>query len=308
MNNLSDTWNPKTQRLLADGAWGTELMRRGLKAGDAPERLNAEAPDTVRGVAADYLAAGSDIILTNSFVGSRLQLARHGLDGRTVELNRIAAEISRSEADRTGGGTLGKRFVAGSIGPCGKLLMTGDVTETELFDAFREQAEALEAGGADWILVESMTDLEEMVVAIRAAAESTMLPVVSSMVYEPVRTGGYRTIMGNTPELCVDRALDAGASVIGANCGTGIENYLSLARHLCEMDAAPVWIKPNRGLPEVEAGETVYRQSAGEFAGFAAELLDAGVAVVGGCCGTTPEFVAAMRTVVDEFNEKHGEH
>ncbi len=304
MNTLPPTWNPAKQRLLADGAWGTELMKRGLKTGEAPERLNIEAPDIVAAVAKDYLAAGSDIILTNSFGASVFQLERHGLAERVVEINEIAARLSKREAERAPRGALGSRLVAGSIGPSGKLLITGEVTPDRLYDGFLQQAKALVAGGADWLLIESMSDVEEMVVAVRAAREAGDVPVVSSMVYDSVRSGGYRTIMGNTPEQCAERALEAGASIVGANCGTGIENYLDLARTLCRMRLAPVWIKPNRGLPEVENHATVYRQNADEFASFTAQLLEAGVAVVGGCCGATPAFIAAIRPLVDSHNAR----
>ena len=302
----------KNPRLLSDGAWGTELFKRGVPPGDAPERLNLKSPKTVMAVAADYVAAGSDIILTNSFGGTRFQLEHHDLGANAAEINRLAAELSKDAATAGDGIVARTVLVAGSMGPSGKMLLMGDISRDELYDGFLEQAHALVAGGVDLLLVESMTDIEEALTAIEAAAEAAKeaqtvgdggnIPIIASMVYEPVKTGGYRTIMGNTPEDCVSRSLEAGANVVGANCGTGIENYLDLAEELCRLDLAPVWIKPNRGIPEVVDRKTVYRQTATEFSEYSAKLLGMGVAVIGGCCGTSPEFVRTMRGVVDDFN------
>ena len=311
MNRTVDIQNyPFSQRLVADGAWGTELMKRGLSGGTAGERLNIEAPEVVRELATDYLRAGADIILTNTFTGSKPQLARHSLEDRASEINRTGVELSRSAVERldieSGAGRHGcipRAVVAASIGPTGKLLLTGDITESEMRAAFRTQAEAALLGNPDWILVESMTDLEEMSAALTSVREVTTLPVVSSMVFEKMKQG-YRTIMGNTPETCVARCLDEGATIIGANCGTGIENYLDLAELLCSMNVAPVWIKPNAGMPTLESGTTKYLQTPADFASFVPSLLETGVSIVGGCCGTTPAFTSAIRAVVTKFNQR----
>ena len=302
-------WYPEKERLLADGAWGTELMRRGLSPGDAPERMNLENPDTVRQVALDYLNAGSDIILTNTFTGNRCQLGRHGLAERAGEINRKGAEIAVGAAKAFAGEAAppaaqpGRFFprplVAGSIGPTGKMVVMGEIGLDELLEVFLQQAESLAAGGADLILVETMTDLEEMRVAVRAGVK-TGLPVIASMTYDRGHAG-YRTIMGNSPEECAQAALSEGAAIIGANCGTGIENYMDLANELCALAKAPVWIKANAGLPELAGKEVVYRQTAEEYAGFIPQLLDAGVNIAGGCCGTSPAFIAAMRRQFDAW-------
>ncbi len=310
MIKLADReWNPDKERLLADGAWGTELMKRGLQEGEVPEQLNIDRPETVREVAGDYLNAGSDIILTNSFTAGRCQLERHGLAEKVPEINKAAAEIAVAAAREFGarGGAAGqsqRRFfdrplVAGSMGPTGKLVTMKEIGTDELLEVFSEQAESLAAGGVDLLLIETMTDLEEMKVAVRAAAK-TGLPVISSMSYNHA-PAGYRTIMGNSPEQCIDTALDEGASIIGANCGTGIENYMDLASELCSSGKAPVWIKANAGLPKMSGTEVVYEQTADEYASFIPKLLDLGVSVVGGCCGTTPEFVQAMRRELDSW-------
>ena len=302
-------WNPRTERLLADGAWGTELMKRGLEKGDAPERMNVKQPEVIRELALTYLQAGSDIFLTNSFVGSRLQLERHGLGDRAAELNRKAAEIAAqavAEFVRLGVSAPSSRsiprpLVAGSVGPTGKLVVMGEIDTEELLDVFSEQMTALAEGGADLILVESMADLQEMIVAVRAAKKATTLPIVASMTYDKV-PDGYRTVMGDSPHACVEAALEEGASIVGANCGTGIDNYLGLADELCGMDSAPVWIKANAGLPELVGSEIAYKQTANEYAAFIPKLLDSGVSVIGGCCGTSPDFVKAMRRELDAWS------
>lgn len=289
-------WDPSRSPLLADGAWGTEFMKRGLEQGQSPEAWTLNRPDAVVEVARAYAAAGSDLILTNSFGASRLQLERHGLAARAAELNREAARLSKiaagEERERSG------RFVAvvGDVGPSGKLLIMGEVEEAELFDAFAEQATALKEGGADWLLVETMIDKGEMEVAVRACAESG-LPVVASMTYEKTAVG-YRTVMGDAPETCVEAALAAGASVVGANCGAGIDAYVGLASVLRAATDAPLWIKANAGLPEIRDGRTVYRMGADEYCSYIPALLAAGVNIIGGCCGTSPAFIAKARGLV----------
>ncbi len=289
-------WDPAAKVLLADGAWGTEFMKCGLAQGDSPEAWNLEKPDLVRRVALGYAMAGSDIILTNSFGATRFQLERHGLADRTSEINRRAAELSLSAAREAAAG--GRSVVvAGDMGPSGKLFIMGEVEEGELYDAFAEQAEALKSGGASWLVVETMIDRSEMEVAVRAAA-ATGLPVVASMTYQAVGDG-FRTVMGDTPEACVESALAAGASVVGANCGTGIDAYVPLAVRLRSLTSAPLWIKANAGLPEIVDGRTVYRMAPQDYCSHVPALLDAGVNVVGGCCGTSPEFIALVRKTLE---------
>ena len=211
-------------------------MKKGLAQGDSPELWCVNRPDDVLAVARSYVAAGSDVILTDSFGASRVQLERHGLAGKTVELNRAAAALSRKAADEAA--KAGRAvIVAGDMGPSGKLFIMGEIEEDALFASFQEQAAALKEGGAQWLLIETMIDKMEMAVAVRAAA-STGLPVVASMTYEKT-SAGYRTVMGDTPESCVEAALEEGASVVGANCGTGIDAYVELAKHLRALTDAP---------------------------------------------------------------------
>jgi len=290
----SGTWDPAARRLLADGAWGTELFKKGLEQGDSPEAWNLSRPEDVAAVAYSYAAAGSDIVLTNSFGGSRFQLERHGLAGKVRELNRTAAALSLSAVRAAAPGR--EVAVAGDIGPSGKLFVMGEVEEEALYDAFAEQAAALKEGGASWLVVETMIDRTEMEVAVRAAA-STGLPVVASMTYS--RTpAGYRTVMGDSPEDCARTAEEAGASLVGANCGYGIDAYIDLASVLRSATALPVWIKANAGLPEIVDGRSVYRMDAETYCAHIPAVLAAGANVVGGCCGTAPDFIARARPLV----------
>jgi 5-methyltetrahydrofolate--homocysteine methyltransferase len=281
--------------LVADGAWGTELFKLGLAQGRSPEEWNLCRPSEVRAIAKNYLAAGSEIILTNTFGASRFQLERHGLAGKLAEINRVGAALTREACD-------GKAITAGDIGPSGKLFIMGEVSEEDLFEAFAEQAEALKDGGAEWIVVETMTDTGEMQIAVRAAA-ATGLPVVASMTYEK-KPAGYRTIMGHSPEEAATAALAAGAALIGANCGGGIDTYVELASTLRKLTDLPLWIKANAGLPELVDGKPVYRMTSDAYASHVPCLLEAGVNVVGGCCGTSPEFIRKLRPLVDEWNNR----
>ncbi|MDR2589031.1 MAG: homocysteine S-methyltransferase family protein [Spirochaetales bacterium] len=281
---------------LADGAWGTELFKMGLEAGASPEEWNLTKPDCVRKIAENYLCAGSEIILTNTFGGTRFQLERHGLAGKVREINRTGAALTREAC-------AGRALTAGDMGPSGKLFIMGEVSENELFEAFAEQAAALKEGGSEYLVVETMTDIGEMEIAVRAAA-GTGLPVVASLTYEKNARRDYRTVMGHSPQDAVRAAIAAGASVIGANCGGGIDAYEELARLLCTLTELPVWIKANAGLPELVDGKPVYRMDAGIYASHAAKLLEAGVSVIGGCCGTSPEFIRKMRPLVDAWNSR----
>jgi 5-methyltetrahydrofolate--homocysteine methyltransferase len=291
----SRMWNPAEKTLLADGAWGTEFMKLGLVQGDSPEAWNLDNPEAVLAVARSYAASGSDIILTNSFGGSSVQLARHGLASKAAEINRRAAQLSVQAAEEV---SKGDRLVivAGDIGPCGKLFVMGEVEESVLFDSFSEQAQALKSGGARWILVETMIDRLEMELAVKAAA-TTGLPVVATMTYEKMQTD-WRTIMGDKPEDCIATAIEAGASIVGANCGTGIDSYVELAQILRGLTNTPLWIKANAGLPEIVDGRTVYRMDSESYCAFIPTLLKAGVNIVGGCCGTSPAFLSRARKIV----------
>jgi len=276
--------------VLTDGAWGTQLQARGLAFGACPDAWNLTNPELVMQVAQGYVAAGSRVILTNTFGASRITLERHGLSDSAEAINREGAAISKRAAD-TGNGV----YVFASIGPTGKMLGMGEISSEQAYDAFLEQALALAEGGADALVVETMSDLEEAVIALRAAKE-TGLPVVVCMTYGAGKQAD-RTIMGTTPEQAAARLVAEGASAIGANCGQGAEQMLPICSRLkVASEGLPVWIKPNAGLPVIEDGRAVYKTTPAEFATNITTLIQAGASFIGGCCGTSPEYIAAVKS------------
>ncbi len=278
--------------LLSDGAWGTLLQARGMQPGECPELWNATRRDDVLAIARSYADAGSDIIETNSFGGSFFKLALYGLGDRTAELNTLAARISREAA---GPG----RHVAGSIGPTGKMILMGDVTEEELYAAFREQAVALEAGGADIIIIETMSAVDEASLAVRAARENTGCTVIVTMTFEEGPDGSFNTMMGVSPAEMAFSMKVAGAHIIGSNCGNGIEAMTKVARQIrmAEPDM-PLMVQANAGVPELVDRNTVFRESPAMMASHVPELLKAGVNIIGGCCGTTPQHIIEMGKMI----------
>ncbi len=271
--------------VLTDGAWGTEMQSRGLQAGDCPDNWNLSHPDRVEEVARAYVKAGSRIILTNTFGANRIMLARHELAGKVQEINRAGVEISRRAAG-------GRARVFASMGPCGKLLFAEEVSEQEVARAFEEQVRALADTGADAIVVETMSELAEARLAVEAAG-ATGLPVVACMTFDSGRDHD-RTMMGTTPEEAASVLTAAGADVVGANCGQGAEGYVLICKRLRTMTDLPIWIKPNAGLPEVSDGKLHYSETPQSFAGHAQTLVEAGANFIGGCCGTTPEFIREL--------------
>jgi methionine synthase I (cobalamin-dependent) len=279
--------------VVTDGAWGTQLQARGLAVGEFPDAWNLTHPARVEEVARGYVEAGSRVILTNTFGANRLRLAEQSPDlgARVVEINRLGVEISKRGAD-------GRALVFASIGPTGKLLLGGEVTPDEMMAAFAGQAQALAAAGADALVVESMSDIEEAKLAT-AAAKATGLPVVVSMVYDSGREHD-RTMTGATPEQAAGALAEAGADVIGANCGRGIADFVAICRRLRAATGLPLWMKANAGLPELAGGRTVYRTTPAEFVKHVPALLEAGASFIGGCCGTSPDFIRAIAATLGQ--------
>jgi methionine synthase I (cobalamin-dependent) len=272
---------------ILDGGWGTQLQLRGLAIGEHPDLWNLSHPAKVRDVAAAYVQAGSDIILTNTFGANRLLLAKHHAAEKVAELNRAGVRLSKEIAQKQ------NRRVFASLGPSGVMLMSGTVTTDELYGVFLEQAEAMAAEQPDGIVVETMSDPAEAVLAVKAA-KTTGLPVAACMVFDTGKNKD-RTMMGTIPEQAVEQLTAAGADIVGANCGQGIDGFIPICRRMRAVTTLPLWMKANAGLPEIVDEKTVYRQTPEKFAESAKELLAAGANFLGGCCGTTPDFIRALR-------------
>ena len=273
--------------IISDGATGSYLQEHGLEPGGCPEELNASRPDVVKGMARAYFEAGSDMVLTNSFGGSRFMLKKYGHEGRVAELNRLAAQHARSQAPDD-------RYVIGSVGPTGEFLEPlGDVSEAEMLDAFTEQITALEEGGADGVVVETMFGLEEAALAIRAAKENTDVAVMSTMTFDRGPRGLF-TMMGVTPERAVEELRQAGADVVGANCGSGIEFMVELGRRMRQATDGYLLFHCNAGIPTIKKGGTAYPETPEFMSKGFEQLADIGVNIVGGCCGTTPDHIRAL--------------
>ena len=280
---------------VSDGAWGTELQKKGLSAGGAPELMNVQNPSSVEVVARSYIDAGAEVIITNTFGGNRFVLDGHGAADRVGELCEAGAAISRKAAGDDA-------LVFGSIGPSGKIVMMEEVSPDRLAAAFKEAAEALQWGGVDAIVLETFNELDEARIALRAVKEAVDLPVVVSMTFSsgPDKTA---TMMGNKPGDLAKMVSREGGDAVGANCGCGPDNYVTVARLLREATDLPIWIKPNAGLPQVgPGGKTVFPMGPEDFAAFAPRLAQAGANIIGGCCGTTPQHIRALRGAIDSMS------
>ena len=282
------------ERLLSDGAWGTFLQKKGLQPGECPELWCVTRRSDVLDVARRYVKAGSDMIETNSFGGTRFKLDFFGLQDRVAELNRAAAAISREAAGPN-------RHVIASVGPTGKMLLMGDVTEDELFAAFREQLVALQEGGADACCIETMSATDEACLAIRAAKQHTGLEVLCTFTFQHTADGGYHTMMGVTPAEAAKAAVEAGADIVGANCGQGMEQMVEIVREMrSAVPSTPLMVQANAGLPKNVNGVDVFPETPDMTANWVADIVKAGASIVGGCCGTTPEHMAALGKALKE--------
>lgn len=278
--------------LVSDGAWGTFIHQKGLRSDECPESWNLSRPDDIYDVALSYVNAGADMILTNSFGGSPFKLEPYGLKGKTYEVNKAAAEISKRAAGED-------VLVLGSVGPTGKILMMGEVTEQELFDGFAEQIRGLVDGGADAILIETMSDLDEARTAIRAAKSLTDKEVLCTFTFNLTPASEYRTMMGTTPAETVEMLVHEGADVLGANCGNGTAGMIEIVKQIREVNSQiPILVHANAGMPVLREGISVFPETPGQMSAQIGELIDAGADIVGGCCGTTPEHITRIIQVV----------
>ncbi|HEX2393869.1 MAG TPA: homocysteine S-methyltransferase family protein [Bacteroidales bacterium] len=278
--------------LVSDGAWGTFLHEKGLLPGECPEMWNLSRPDEVFMIAKSYIDAGSDIIETNSFGGNPFKLAAFGLAEKTYDINRAAAAISRRAAGDN-------KHVLGSIGPTGKMIIMGDVTAEELYVAFKEQAIALFEGGADALVVETMSDIEEARAAVKACKENTRAEVICTMTFEKTGDNIFHTMMGITPSVMAAEMFETGADIIGANCGNGIRNMIGIVKEIRSVNKEiPILIHANAGAPVYRDGKTMFPESPEEMAEFVEMLVEEGANVIGGCCGTTPHHIRKIAEII----------
>lgn len=273
---------------ISDGAWGTRLQALGAKPGECLEHWNISHPDEVLSVAGDYVAAGSDMIETNSFGGSQIKLDLYGLADQTIQINETAAAISRKAA---GAGC----HVLGSMGPTGKILLLGDIAEETLYRAFSEQAVALQKGGANACCIETFMALDEALCAVRAVRENTDLEIICTFTFEKTKKGEYRTAMGVRTAQMAHALIEAGADIIGTNCGNGMVQMVEIVRELrSAAPDTPILVHANAGLPIIQDGKMIYPETPEAMASHLPALVEAGAGIIGGCCGTTPAHISAL--------------
>lgn len=290
--------------LLGDGAMGTQLMLAGLEQGNCGEAWNLTHPDRVLAIQRRYAEAGSDCIITNTFGGSRIMLNRHGHAGDVTAVNAAAVNIAREAF----GGRAG--FVLGDVGPFGGLMEPyGDFTEAEVRAAFREQIKALVDAGADAIIIETQTGLEELQIAITAAKDAGAACVIGSMAYDVTLDGStFRTMMGIDPERAAEFMQEHGADIVALNCGTGMDmerarQAVIRYKHATDL---PVMAQPNAGQPKLVNMKVIYDETPAQMVGGVAPLLEAGASILGACCGSTPEHIRVFRAAIDRYLQDKG--
>lgn len=277
----------KKKTVIFDGGMGTMLMAAGLKAGESPELWNIEKPSLVTDIHRKYYEAGSDVVHTNTFGGNTIKLAERGLADKMETINVEAASLAR-EACPAG------KFVAGDIGPTGKLLKPlGDLVLEEAEEGFFRQAQALLKGGVDLISIETMFSLEEALAALRAAKRLGDVLVIAALTFNRTKKGFF-TMMGEGVKQAVSAFEAAGADVIASNCSLGSRDMIDLTKELRAATGKPILIQPNAGKPVTQKGVTSYQQTPAEFARDGKEIKDSGADMIGGCCGTNPEFIRAL--------------
>jgi len=281
--------------VLCDGAWATQMQKMGLQSGDCPEEWNITQPDKIRQIAREYFQAGSQVCLTNTFGGTKFRLMRHGFADKVEAFNRAGAALCREVAESFGG------IVAASVGPTGEFVQPeGLLSEKEMYDAFREQIGALKAGGADAVCIETMYVLDEALLAVKAAREHGMF-CIACMTFDST-PDGFKTMLGTSIEDATCSLDVTGADVVGTNCGNGIADMVRIAHRMRMFTKKPLIVKSNAGIPEMVGGQIVYHESPEMMAARLVDLKSAGVALVGGCCGTTPEYIRVFRQSIEKLN------
>jgi|TARA_B110000263_G_C15260475_1_gene488595 5-methyltetrahydrofolate--homocysteine methyltransferase len=281
--------------LISDGGIGTYLQEHGLEPGGDPEEFNITNPETVRKMAKDYYDSGSDIVLTNSFGGTTFRQKHYGLESKVSELNKQAALITRSQTPKG-------KFVLGSMGPTGQFLEPyGDISEKDMYAAFKQQAIALAEGGVDGVVIETMTAIEEASIAIKAVSENTDLLIAATMTFDK-GPRGYFTMMGITPEVAAVELTKAGAHIVGSNCGNGIANMIEIATKMRNSTDNPILIHSNAGIPSMKSGKIIYVETPEYMVEGFMKLKNIGINIIGGCCGTTPDHIKALSQSIKKDN------
>jgi 5-methyltetrahydrofolate--homocysteine methyltransferase len=284
--------------LLGDGAMGTQLQQAGLESGGCGEAWNVDHPDRVLAIQRRYVEAGSDCLITNTFGASRIMLARHDEAARTADINKAGVAIARAAFGAKPG------FVLGDIGPFGGLMEPyGEISRADVEMAFGEQAQALVAAGADAIIIETQTALEELQIAIASAKAAGAPAVIGSIAFDKMADeDDVRTMMGISPEQAAEFMAEQGVDILALNCGTGVDMRMAanIVRRYREVSGLPIMAQPNAGAPVLENFKVVYRETPEEMARGLPALLDAGAAIVGGCCGSTPDHIRVFRQILDQ--------
>jgi len=280
--------------LCSDGAWGTEMAKRGAKPGQMCDTWNVDEPDKVFEVAKAYVEAGAQVILTNTFNSNRIVLAKHNIADKAFALSKAGAELSKRAA-------AGRAYVFASIGPCGKMVMMGEVLPDEVEAAAAEQAKALAEGGADAIVVETQSDLVEAEAALKGVASAVDIPFGTTFTFDAGASNDM-TMMGVSIPQVYELAQRSECSFVGANCGAGIETFVNIAQQFtaCGSDI-PIWVKGNAGQPEIDgSGQTVYKAPPEMYVNCVEPLLAAGAKFIGGCCGSSPVHIRAVAAKMAE--------
>ncbi len=291
----------KKEIFVCDGAMGTMLQKHGLSAGECPEYWNLTKAEKLVLVHREYIEAGADIIITNTFGGNRLKLQKYNLEGKLKEINISSVANAKLAVEQSGRPVM----VAGDIGPTGSLLEPlGFLSVKEAYEAFKEQVLALAEGGADLLIIETMIALEETVAAVRAAKENSKLPVIACMTFDVTPNKDVRTVMGVDVPTMVTELTKAGADILGSNCGNGIEQMVEVIRAIRANTDKPLIAEANAGMPKLKDGIIYYDGTPEVVASFTGALIEAGANIVGGCCGTTPAHIKEIKNQIERRKNK----